>query len=263
LSSQFDENDAVIYFDDVKVTWDRVFVNQNIEMMAKQAFATPAHHYQNYQCMIRLMVKLRFLVGIAHRIAETNGVIAFPQVQETLGQLAADAGLIEGLVYGMEFKGGHFGHFFLPDRHLLYSALVLAQQLYAKFITSIRELAGGGLIMLPSGIEDFNNPVVRNLIEKTQRSPFYDSNGRVKFGKLAWDAIGSEFASRHIQYEMFYAAPNFINRRHSYRTFDWKGAIGSVERLLNSYSLEEEALRHNASKSNEVGRASFLTKEAY
>src|SRR5690606_141944 len=35
LASRFDENDAVIYFDDVKVPWDRVFVNQDIEMMQK------------------------------------------------------------------------------------------------------------------------------------------------------------------------------------------------------------------------------------
>ncbi len=26
LASRFDENDAVLYFDDVKVPWDRVFV---------------------------------------------------------------------------------------------------------------------------------------------------------------------------------------------------------------------------------------------
>ncbi len=85
LASRFDENDAVLYFDDVKVPWDRVFVNQDIKMTAGQFHATPAHVYQNYQAMIRLSVKMRFLMGIARKIAETNGVIAFPQVRETLG----------------------------------------------------------------------------------------------------------------------------------------------------------------------------------
>jgi hypothetical protein len=33
------------------------------------------------------MVKMRFLVGIARRIAETNGVVNFPQVRELLGSL--------------------------------------------------------------------------------------------------------------------------------------------------------------------------------
>src|SRR6185312_13123141 len=87
LASRFDENDAVLYFDDVKVPWDRVFVDGNIEMCQKQFQATPAHVYQNYQAMIRLSVKLRFLLGIARRIGEINGILGFPQVREILGQL--------------------------------------------------------------------------------------------------------------------------------------------------------------------------------
>ncbi|MDP3494620.1 MAG: 4-hydroxyphenylacetate 3-hydroxylase N-terminal domain-containing protein, partial [Hyphomonadaceae bacterium] len=58
LASRFDENDAVIYFDDVKVPWDRVFVARDTAMMMKQFHATPAHVLQNYQCQVRLMVKL-------------------------------------------------------------------------------------------------------------------------------------------------------------------------------------------------------------
>jgi 4-hydroxyphenylacetate 3-monooxygenase len=74
-------NDAVLYFDDVKVPWDRVFVSRNIARCQKQFHATLAHVFQNYQSQIRLMAKMRFLVGIARRIAETNGVVNFPQVR--------------------------------------------------------------------------------------------------------------------------------------------------------------------------------------
>lgn len=235
LATHFDENDAVLYFDDVKVPWDRVFVNQNIEMTLKQFHATPAHVFQNYQCQIRLLVKLRFLAGIAHRIAETNGVVSFPQVRETLGQIAAEVGLVEGLLYGMEAKGHMAGIYYVPDRHLLYSAQVLTQQLYPKLITAIRELAGGSLIMLPSSAADFDNPMLANLIHKTQKSPAFSPEERVKFFKLAWDALGSEFASRHVQYEMFYAGASFVTRGHSYRSFDWSKCKGMVDALLASY----------------------------
>ena len=237
LSSQFDENDAVLYFDDVKVPWDRVFVFNNIEMTAGQWHKTPAHIFQNYQCQIRLMAKLQFLAAVAKRITEINGTAAFPPVRETLGQLAAEVGMVEGLVYGMEAKGTQVGEYFVPDRHFLYSAQVLTQQLYGKVITTLRDLAGGGVIMLPSGIEDFANPVVRDLIGKTQKSPITDSEERVKFFKLAWDAIGSEFASRHTQYEMFYAGATFVSRGHSFRTYDWTGGDAQLKRLLDSYKL--------------------------
>lgn len=238
LASRFDENDAVLYFDDVKVPWERVFVARDTAMMMKQFHATPAHVLQNYQCQVRLMVKLQFLLGIARRIAEVNGTIALPPVRDTLGQLAAEAAMVEGLVHGMEAKGEMRGEFYVPDAHLLYTAQVLTQQLYPKLITSLRDLAGGGVIMLPSGVKDFQNPEIASLIAKTQQSPAASSEERVKFFKLAWDAIGSEFASRHTQYEMFYAGAGFVTRGHSFRTYDWSAATSLVEQVLGSYQLE-------------------------
>ena len=238
LSSQFDENDAVLYFDDVKVPWDRVFVFKNIEMTAGQWHKTPAHVFQNYQCQIRLLAKLQFLTAVAKRITEVNGTAAFPPVRETLGQLAAETGMVEGLIYGMEAKGQMAGQYFVPDRHLLYSAQVLTQQLYSKVMTTMRDLAGGGVIMLPSDIDDFKDPMVRGLINKTQKSPSVDSEERVKFFKLAWDAVGSEFASRHTQYEMFYAGATFVSRGHSFRTYDWSTGDAQLKRLMDSYKLD-------------------------
>jgi 4-hydroxyphenylacetate 3-monooxygenase len=240
LSSQFDENDAVLYFDDVKVPWERVFVNQNIEMTLQQFHNTPAHVYQNYQCQIRLLVKMRFLAGLAHRIAEANGIAAFPQVREQLGQIAAEVGLVDGLLHGMEAKGRRYaGAYFVPDRHLLYSAQTLTQQLYPKVMTAIRDLAGGGLVMLPSSVADFDDPLTASLIHKTQKSPVFTPQERVKFFKLAWDALGSEFASRHLQYEMFYAGASFVTRGHAYRTFDWARSTAMVDGLMASYPTPE------------------------
>jgi len=46
LSSRFDENDAVIYFDDVKVDWDRVFVHRDVDMCRAQFHDTPGHIFR-------------------------------------------------------------------------------------------------------------------------------------------------------------------------------------------------------------------------
>jgi 4-hydroxyphenylacetate 3-monooxygenase len=240
LASRFDENDAVLFFDDVKVPWDRVFVNQDVAMCQKQFHATPAHVFQNYQAQVRLMVKMRFLVGVAKRIAETNGVGGFPQVRELLGTLAAQNTTVDALVHAMEIKGHACGPYFVPDAHTLYSAQVLTQQLYAQVTVALRELAGGGMIMLPSSVHDFANSELRALIDKTQQSPVASSEDRVKFFKLAWDAVGSEFASRHTQYEMFYAGANFVTKGHSFRTFDWDRCTQLVDRMLDGYSLADE-----------------------
>lgn len=240
LSSRYDENDAVLYFDDVKVPWERIFVAGDVAMCAKQFHVTPAHVYQNYQCQVRLMTKLRFLVGLGLRISEINGTNAFPQVRETLGQLASEASMVEAYVYGMEAKGSVVNGYYVPDRNMLYSSQVLTQQLYSKILTTLRELAGGGMIMLPSSVHDFENPDLARIIEKTQKSPICSAEERVKFFKLAWDAVGSEFASRHNQYELFYAGASFVTKGHAYRSYDWRRATGLVDTMLSSYSLDSE-----------------------
>ncbi len=240
LSHRFDENDAVLFFDNVKVPWDRVFIDQDVEMCQKQFHATPAHVYQNYQAQVRLMVKMKFLIGLGHMIAETNGTTNFPQVRETLGQLAAHGAMVEAMVNSMEVKGQNHIGYFVPDRHTLYSAQVLTQQLYPKVMATLRDLAGGGMIMLPSSVADFTNPELRKMINITQQSPARNSEDRVKIFKLAWDAVGSEFASRHTQYEMFYAGATFVTKNHSYRTYDWDESKALVDQVLNNYSLSDE-----------------------
>ena len=239
LSYRFDENDAVLYFDDVKVPWERIFIAGDVAMCAQQFHATPSHVHQNYQCQIRLNVKMRFLLGWAHKIAETNGIVDIPSVREMLGQLAADAALVDALLTAMEVKGRQVGRYFVVDRHMLYAAQVQTQQLYPRVIATLRELAGGGMIMLPSSVEDFANPQLAEYIHRTQGSPLFSPEDRVKFFKLAWDAVGSEFASRHVQYEMFYAGAAFVTKGHSYRSYDWDGATQLVGRMMDSYSLQD------------------------
>ena len=240
LSNQFDENDAVMYFDEVKVPWERVFVAGNIAMCQKQFYQTPAHVYQNYQAQIRLEVKIRFLAGIGRLIAATNGIENMPQVRETLGQVAAEASMVDGMIRAMEVKGSLHGRYFIPDTNTLYAAQVLTQQLYPKVINTLRELAGGSLIMLPSGIRDLIEPATADYSLRVQRSPALSPEERIKFFKLAWDAVGSEFASRHTQYEMFYSGAAFVTKGHSNRTYDWERATAMVNRLLGSYDLEDE-----------------------
>jgi len=238
LASRYDENDAVLYFDDVKVPWERVFIAGDIAMCQKQFYATPAHVYQNYQCQIRLMVKLRFLAGLGRMIAAANGIESFPQVRETLGELAAEVAMVEGLVQAMEVRGSFRGPYYVPDRHTLYASQVLTQRLYPKVITTLRGLAGGSMIMLPSGIEDFSDPKLADYALRAQGSATLSPMERIKFFKLAWDAVGSEFASRHTQYEMFYAGADFVTKGHSYRTYEWDSATALVKRLLASYKVE-------------------------
>jgi 4-hydroxyphenylacetate 3-monooxygenase len=209
------------------VPWDRLFVNRDVDLCRAQFHDTPGHIFQNYQSQIRLVVKLKFLVGLAHKLTETIGTSNMPQVREQLGRLAANAGMVEAMLHGMEASGEHYGKFWIPNRHHLYSSQVVTQELYPKMINVIRELAGGAFIMIA--------PIIR----KTQRSAVLDPEEKVKFLKAAWDAIGSEFGSRHTQYEMFYAGAQFVTAGHSFRTYAWDDAELLVKALLSSFALAD------------------------
>ena len=240
ISSRFDENDALMYFDDVKVPWERVFVYRDTDMCRAQFHDTPGHAYQNYQAQIRLSVKIKFLVGLAHRLTEAIGTTNIPSVREQLGYLAAQSSMVNAMMAGMEAEGTMRGEYWVPNRHFMYSAQVLTQDLYPRVVNTLRELSGGALIMLPSSLHDFADPELRKIIGVTQRAAGMSSDEKVKFLKAAWDAVGSEFGSRHTQYEMFYAGARFVTSGHSYRTFDWSGATGMIDTLMGSYDLADE-----------------------
>jgi 4-hydroxyphenylacetate 3-monooxygenase len=241
ISGRFDENDALVYFDDVKVPWERVFVYRDTDMCRAQFHDTLGHTFQNYQAQIRLSVKIKFLAGVARRLAETIGIATMPQVREELGWLAAQAAMVEAMVSGMEAAGHIEDGAYVPNKHFMYAAQVLTQELYPRIVDKIRGLAGGALIMLPSSARDWADPELAAIIGKTQRSPAATPRDRVKFLKLAWDAIGSEFGSRHTQYEMFYAGARFVSCGHSYRTYDWDAAGALVDVLLAGSEREAPA----------------------
>jgi len=176
---------------------DRVFVHRDVDLCRAQFHDTPGHIYQNYQSQIRLVVKLKFLVGLARRLTETIGTANMPPVREQLGLLAAQAGMVEAMMHGIEAAGEQYGEWWIPNRHQVYSAQVVTQDLYPRMINVIRELAGGAFIMLPSSFKDWSNPTLaRSSARRSARRPI-QPGGKVKFLKAAWDAVGSEFGSRH------------------------------------------------------------------
>jgi 4-hydroxyphenylacetate 3-monooxygenase len=163
-----------------------------------------------------------------------------PQIREQLGTLAAQSSMVNAMMAGMEAEGSMRGEWYVPNKHFMYSAQVLTQDLYPRIVNTLRDLSGGALIMLPSSIHDFEEPQLKKIIGLTQRAAKMSPEEKVKFLKAAWDAVGSEFGSRHTQYEMFYAGARFVTTGHSYRTFDWAGATALVDDLMNSYQLADE-----------------------
>ena len=132
LSSRFDENDALLYFDDVKVPWERVFVHRDTDMCRAQFHDTPGHAYQNYQAQIRLSVKIRFLVGVARTAGRDDRHHRHAAGARDARQAGRAGGMVEAMLRGMEAAGTQHGEYFVPNKHFMYAAQVLTQELYPR-----------------------------------------------------------------------------------------------------------------------------------
>jgi 4-hydroxyphenylacetate 3-monooxygenase len=88
------------------------------------------------------------------------------------------------------------------------------------------------MITLPSSHKDFVNPEMRSDIDRFMRSSTVDAESRVALMRMAWDFIGSEFGSRHQQYEKFYGGASFLVKQSVYRNFDFAGATKLVDAAL-------------------------------
>jgi 4-hydroxyphenylacetate 3-monooxygenase len=242
LSTRFDEMDALVVLDDVFVPWEHVFVYRNLELTAGQFSVTAAHVLGNAQAHIRSWAKLQFLAGLVKRISERSGVLSRPDVVARLGELASKVALVEGMIMAAEAQArpDAFG-VMRPHSAYLYASQVLQQAMYPEIVTRVREMMGGSVIQLPSSVKDLLAADTAADLSRHVRWPEAAADERVKLLKLLWDLVGSEFGSRHLQYEMFYAGePGAITGRE-FRSFDWAAAELLVDHCLASYDERTQA----------------------
>jgi 4-hydroxyphenylacetate 3-monooxygenase len=120
----------------------------------------------------------------------------------------------------------------------------LQAELYPRALHILREFAGGGVIQVPSSYKELLSPETAADVKRYVRSPGVPAEERIKLYKLAWDIVGTEFAGRHEQYEMFYAGAPYVAKSYAYRNYRYEEAVALVDAYLETYGLGgDEATR--------------------
>jgi 4-hydroxyphenylacetate 3-monooxygenase len=236
LSSRFDEVDVTIVLDDVFVPWDQVFIYRNIELVNGQFHDTPSHTMANFQSLVRFGVKLEFLAGLAMKLAELHSVQGQAPVQAQLGgEIAALCASFDALVHAAQrfplVKEGVAR----PHPQYIYAGMSLQRRLIVDLMRAVRELAGGAFQAVPSSEASFAGAESGADTARYYRSGTADARERVKLLKLIWDFVGTEFAGRQLQYEMFYSASQPVVNTRMFRSYDWAAARALVDRCLGEY----------------------------
>jgi len=238
LSARYDETDAAILFENVKVPWDRVFLHNNVAMTREIYFRTPGHALANHQANVRFVEKLRLIIAIAHKLTESNSAGAIPAVQSTLGNLAAQLATLESMVRGQIYDCEDMPNGYVTvNRRFMYAALHWCTNNHSKICDIVRELMGGGPIQMPADSSVMEDPELNKKFETYWSLPDQSAKDRMKLFRLAWDILGTEFAGRHMLYEKFYAGPSFIMDLYSYQLAGWDKLDSVVDDLMAGYDL--------------------------
>ncbi|MGE4013207.1 MAG: 4-hydroxyphenylacetate 3-hydroxylase family protein [Alphaproteobacteria bacterium] len=231
LASRFDETDAVIFCDNVLVPWDRVFAHNYIDTARAIFYDTPAHTLGNAQAHVRLLSKMRLMLGIIEKVAKANGIASIPAVRDKLYALAVRVAVVEGLINGQHADVESWaGGFVTQRRQTMYATMSWSMEYYPEFVRGIRELLGSHPFQQPADASVFRNPDTAEIFSKFYLANPTESVERYKLMKLAWDLVGTEFANRHTQYEMFYAGPTLVTRGRLGYYFDWKRVVREADR---------------------------------
>lgn len=237
FSSQFDESDAVMILDHVKVPWDKIFVYRDVPLMRNIYFETPAHIMGNHQSNWRFAEKMKLLIAVAHKAAELNGVIGIPAIQQTLGKLAAAEasllGLLSGQINSCETMAPDKVH---VNRRYLYATLQWCAHNYYEVAERVREMLGAGPFQMPANASILDDGPLKEIYLANWYSPGSDAEERYKFVKMAWDLLGSDYSGRMTQYEKFYGGPPHIMDMYSFWNCPWPDRRETIDHILSDMS---------------------------
>lgn len=206
LSSRMDENDSILVLDRVFIPWKDVFM-YGVEMSNKFIEHSGFFGRTLMHGCTRLAVKFDFICGLFLKAVEMAGTKGFQGVQGAVGEAIALRHMLWGLSDSMAWKAEPWcGQYVLPNLESALAYRASAGDAYSRVINLIRKTVASSLIYLPSHAADFQQPKLRPFLDRYVRgADGVDAVERVKLMKLLWDAIGSEFGSRHELYELNYS----------------------------------------------------------
>src|SRR5271165_2697104 len=179
LGSRFEEMDCIVFFDDVKVPWERVFLLGDVDRLNATAQATHSSVHSAHQGAAKNLAKCEFVLGTALLMTQTLGNGHLPQVEERIGELMLTTQLTRACIRAAEAdaKLDEWG-VMCPDPLMAESPRNLFMNAYPRMI-EIVQLLGSSSFMLTPSEADFNSPM-RTDIEQYLATDTTPAEERVK-----------------------------------------------------------------------------------
>lgn len=208
LSARMDEMDAVLWFDEAFIPWERVFIHRNIKAV-QAVIQSPSGPHGSHQSGTRSLAKMEFLLGIAYNLVEINHS-RFPNVMVQLSELVAYVETLRALIRVAEvdcIKGP--GDTVVPYEQPLNVIRAQYPAMHARALEILQFLGAGNVVVAPT-VEDLNSENGTE-IKRYCAGADIPAERKIEMLRLAWDASCSSFAGRQNLYEKFFSGDPWRN----------------------------------------------------
>jgi len=232
LGSRFEEMDALVFFDNVLVPWERVFLLGDVDLCNNFAAATQSTSQTGHQVVNRTVVKTEFLLGLTSLMAETLGSTQVPHVQERIGEIVVNLEMMKACVRAAEAdaKLNEWGVMCPAFGPLTAARAMYAGTMYPRMAEIVQLLGSSSLMAIPAEA-DFAAEIAPEL-EKYLATDSTEARERVRLFHLAWDVACSAFGGRQTLYERFFGGDPVRNTMLLYQGYNKTPAMDRVQRFL-------------------------------
>lgn len=216
FSSRFDEQDGFVIFDDVEVPYERLFIDQDLDVYNRiRGSGWSANVFQ--QTAIRAANKLEFAHELGTGMARVMNASARADYAQMLGEIWAYAQLARSAVTAAEagaFEWGN-GAYLCDDKPL--RALRDVMPTWMERVNQIFQAIGSHNLLATPSLGAFENQAMAPLLERyLPGAGAIGARRRAQVFRAAWDFCGSALGGRVELYEKFYLAgqPRNFTRDH-------------------------------------------------
>ena len=233
LGSRFEEMDAVVFFDDVLVPWERVFLLGDVDMCNNHGNATQMNAHTGHQVTTRCVVKAEFILGLAGLMVETLGSDQLAHVQERMGELVVYLEILKACVRASEADAqlNEWGMMCPAQTPLVAGRNLFPRMMYPRMAEIIQILGSSSLMALPSEA-DFDTTLTPE-VERYLATDSSSAKDRTRLFHLAWDVACSSFGGRQVLYERFFGGDPVRNSIALSDNYDRGPAMERVQDFLN------------------------------
>lgn len=236
LGSRFEEMDCIVFFDDVVVPWDRIFIYGDVERLNDAPNITSTSSHTAHQGATKNLAKCELVLGVALLLSETLGNAHLPHTQERIGELMMYTELMRACMRAGEAdaKLNEWG-VMTPASLPVETTRNLFMTAYPRMAEILQLLSSSSMMMLPMEA-DFKTPMAP-FIEQYLATEGSNARDRVKLFHLVWDIACSSFGQRQVHYERFFASDPLTRARALASTYPKKEVTDRVLEFLNRDEL--------------------------